>query len=221
MASPSCLVAPALTGLNWASPNYNYNDFLPSAILAGSTHEAGIVPVPSNASFDLEARIVGENTAMASVTVPSDDPDSIEVTAQNEGEFTVEVYDSTLGSERAIAKTVKVYPSTDEGITRLLCESEFANGENTLELTSTGPTEGTYVYSFLYDDYYATTFTGAFEVANGEISMSEFEFEREDEYTEFMPPDYGDIFEFRLMKSITINHLDDYLDTCHDHIYML
>lgn len=215
------VIAPALTGLNWASPNYNFNDFLPSAILAGSTHEARIVPVPSNASFDLEARIVGENTAMASVTVPADDPDSIEVSAQSEGEFTVEVYDSVLGSEHALTKTVKVYPSTDEGITSLLCESEFANGENTLEFASTGPTSGTYVYSFLYDGSTPTTFTGTFEVAGGEVSMSEFEFECDDGYTEFMPPDYEETFVFRSMKTIDINYQDDYYDTYRDHVYML
>ena len=158
---------------------------------------------------------------MASVTVPDDDPDSIEVSAQSEGEFTVEVYDSVLGSEHALTKTVKVYPSTDEGITSLLCESEFASGENTLEFTSTGPTAGTYVYSFLYDGYTPATFTGTFEVAGGEVSMSEFAFECDDGYTEFMPPDYGETFVFRSMKTIDINYQDDYYETYHDHVYML
>ena len=90
-----------------------------------------------------------------------------------------------------------------------------------MEFTSTGPTSGTYVYSFLYDGYTPTTFTGTFEVAGGEVSMSEFEFECDDGYTEFMPPDYGESFVFRSMKTIDINYQDDYYETYHDHVYML
>lgn len=136
------VTVPSLESIRFASANHNDRLFLPSYALAGVDLAAKVLPTPSNAPLDLAYELV-DNTAQATARIENN---VVHILAQEEGTFTLRVYDRSLGEASAIEKTVTVLPHTAEGMARMLDVSTFQdNSGNVLDFVKNeGENGGTF-----------------------------------------------------------------------------
>lgn len=216
------VVAPAVEGIEFGPANYGYRNWLPSAIVAGTQHEFLVNVTPSNATGNIHAEII-DDTAGATIEA-ADSANSFVVTAANAGTFTVKAYEETLGEEHAITKTVTVYGSDDASIATMLDQATIADntGDKTLDFVKTGETGGTFVYQYVEEGWYSGTTTyeiaGNWEIAEGELLLSDVTYACDDEYTDISAP-YGEAFKNYDFKCFRFTYDVDY-DTSNDYVYL-
>ena len=217
------VVAPAVEGIEFGPANYGYRNWLPSAIVAGTQHDVLLNVTPSNASGNIHAEII-DDTAGATIEA-ADSANSFVVTAANAGTFTVKVYEETLGEEHAITKTVTVYGNDDASIATMLDEATIADntGDKTLDFVKTGTTGGTFAYHYSEESYYSGTITysisGNWEIAEGELILSDVTYACDGEYTDISAPYYGEAFKNYDFKCFRFTYEVDY-DTSNDYVYL-
>ena len=217
------VVAPAVKGIAFGPANYANRNWLPSTIVAGTQHEFLVNVTPSNATGNIHAEII-DDTAGATIEA-AESANSFVVTAAHAGTFTVKVYEETLGEEHAITKTVTVYGNDDASIATMLDQATIADntGDKTLDFVKTGETGGTFAYRYVEEGYYGgvTTYeiAGNWEIAGGELILSDVTYACDDEYTDVEAPYYGEAFTNYDFKCFRFTYDVDY-DTANDYVYL-
>ena len=109
-------------------------------------------------------------------------------------------------------------------IATMLDEATIADntGDKTLDFVKTGTTGGTFAYHYSEESYYSGTITysisGNWEIAEGQLLLSDVTYACDDEDTEISAP-YGEAFKNYDFKCFRFTYEVDY-DTSNDYVYL-